>query len=412
MRLVDKIARMLLVFCCVGIMQANAAGWVVDRDPSTEEKTKKSKLKIENVAATADESDALTRAYQKAKAIYQQQLKPYWPIAEVSGAHRWVTYADNLKTKRAVDFKHNSIDITVENQSLNDDIDFVMLSALIKGHVVELLSTTAYDALNNDALYQAIQKIEGQQESSFEPHDTSLLVFSELFDQRNVTEEAIDSVASGMMSKASVRYHNRSASMAPLSVGLRKKITYVVPLPADRIRKKVREYRPAVRENAKRFGLSEDVVLAIIHTESHFNPLAQSSIPAFGLMQIVPATAGRDAANKLFKKPKLLSAKYLFNPLRNIEVGSAYLNVLYYQYLKGIKNPESRLYAAIAAYNGGASKVAKAFVGKASFKRALPTINRMTPEEVLSTLIANTPGRETREYLRKVLERRHYYKPA
>jgi len=408
----NQIAQVLLVFYCLGVMQVNAAGWVVERDSSTEEKTKKTKFNIEDVAASTDESDVLMAAYQQAKAIYQQRLKPYWSTSEVSGVNRWVTYADDLKTKRVVDFKRNSIDITVDNKSPNDDVDFVMLSELVNGHLIALLSTTVYDALNDDPLYQAIQKIKGQKDASFEPHDTSLLVFSELFTQHKATKKAVDKVASGMMKKASVRYHDRSASMAPLSVGMSKKITYVVPLPDDRIRKKVREYRPVVRENAKRFGLSEEIVMAIIHTESHFNPLARSSIPAFGLMQIVPATAGRDAANKLFKKPKLLSAKYLFNPLRNIEVGSAYLYVLYYEYLKGIKNPESRLYAAIAAYNGGASKVAKAFIGKASFQDALPTINQMTPEEVLSALIANAPRRETREYLRKVLERRHYYKPV
>jgi membrane-bound lytic murein transglycosylase C len=150
-------------------------------------------------------------------------------------------------------------------------------------------------------------------------------------------------------------------------------------------------------------------MMAIIHTESHFNPLARSHIPAFGLMQIVPSTAGRDATRKLYKKPSLLSAQYLYNPRKNIEVGAAYLNVLYYDYLKDIKNPESRLYYTIAAYNAGASSVARAFIGKASFTDAVDTINRMTPEQVLERLVKKAPHKETRQYVEKVLKRRAYY---
>ena len=82
---------------------------------------------------------------------------------------------------------------------------------------------------------------------------------------------------------------------------------------------------------------------------------------------------------------------------------------LYYDYLKDIKNPESRLYYTIAAYNAGASSVARAFIGKASFTEAVDTINRMTPEQVLDRLVAKAPRKETRQYLQKVMKRRAYY---
>ena len=85
------------------------------------------------------------------------------------------------------------------------------------------------------------------------------------------------------------------------------------------------------------------------------------------------------------------------------------MNVLYYQYLKDIKNPESRLYYTIAAYNAGASSVARAFIDKPSFKQAVATINQMTPQQVLDRLVAKAPRQETRQYLKKVLKRRSYY---
>ena len=62
--------------------------------------------------------------------------------------------------------------------------------------------------------------------------------------------------------------------------------------------------------------------------------MARSHIPAYGLMQIVPKTAGIDAYQYLYNKKRLLSSSYLYNSENNIEIGSAYLHILYYKYLK------------------------------------------------------------------------------
>src|SRR5690606_28435068 len=222
----------------------------------------------------------------------------------------------------------------------------------------------------------------------------ALLVLKELFTSQRPSAADIRSRAASLMRNSSIRYQALSASLAPVPVKTRKKLTYVVPLPDNRIRKKVLEYKPWVDRNAQRFALSEDVVMAIIHTESHFNPLARTHIPAFGLMQIVPSTAGRDAAAKLGQKPRMLTPQYLYNPRHNIELGAAYLNVLYYDYLKDIKNPESRLYYTIAAYNAGASSVARAFIDKPSFQEAVSVINSLKPDQVLDRLIKGAPSEE------------------
>ncbi len=239
--------------------------------------------------------------------------------------------------------------------------------------------------------------------------DTSELVLKELFRNGKPSAAEIHREAASLMRNASIRYQALNASVASVPVSLGKKMTYTIPMPDNRLRRKVMEFQPVVSANAKRFNLSEDVVMAIIHTESYFNPLARSHVPAFGLMQIVPSTAGRDATRKLYNKSSLLSAQYLYNPKKNIEVGAAYLHVLYYEYFKDIKNPQSRLYFTIAAYNTGASNAARAFIAKPSFTDAVSVINTMTPDQVLQRLMQHAPHQETRQYMEKVLKRRAYY---
>lgn len=169
-------------------------------------------------------------------------------------------------------------------------------------------------------------------------------------------------------------------------------------------------YAPSVYKNAEKTKMDDALVWAIIETESSFNPMAKSGIPAYGLMQIVPNSAGQDATEQLFGKAKILSPSYLYNSDNNIEIGSTYLNILYYRYLKGIKNPVSRMYCAIAAYNTGAGNVAKAFTGKRRISPALEKINKMSPQQVYNHLVSNLPYEETRRYVQKVNKRMPKYR--
>jgi membrane-bound lytic murein transglycosylase C len=156
-----------------------------------------------------------------------------------------------------------------------------------------------------------------------------------------------------------------------------------------------------VEHNAERFSISKNLVYAIIKTESDFNPYAVSNAPAFGLMQIVPTTAGRDVHKFLNKKSGLPSKKFLFTPENNIEYGAAYLHLLYYKYLDAIQDPVSREYCVIAAYNTGSGNVLRTF--DRNQNRASQKINSLGPLEVFSTLRTKLPHDETRRYLTKVM---------
>lgn len=180
-----------------------------------------------------------------------------------------------------------------------------------------------------------------------------------------------------------------------------KRIT--VPFNADAAKLNAERLRQPVEAYADNYRLPRALVLSIIKNESSFNPRAQSPVPAFGLMQLVPSSGGKDAYTfVLGGKPSMPTPDYLFRPSENVELGAAYLHLLNYRYLDGIKDPASRLYCVIAAYNTGPGNVARTFTGRTNIDAAEAAINRMSSDQVYQTLVAKLPYDETRVYLAKV----------
>jgi membrane-bound lytic murein transglycosylase C len=107
-----------------------------------------------------------------------------------------------------------------------------------------------------------------------------------------------------------------------------------------------------------------------------------------------------------------VSGSYLYNSKNNIKMGTAYLHILNYKYLRGIKNPLTRLYCTIAAYNTGAGNIAWAFTHTHNMKKAAPIINGMSSSEVYDHLLANLRYEEPKRYLVKVTKRMLSYQKA
>lgn len=165
--------------------------------------------------------------------------------------------------------------------------------------------------------------------------------------------------------------------------------------------KKAEPYRSLVNRMAEQYRVSPNLVFAIIRTESNFNPFAVSSAPAYGLMQLVPASGGREAYRRAKGSDQIPSRDYLFNPDNNVELGTALLNVLSFNQLESINNLVSREYCVIAAYNTGSGNVFRTF--SKSQKTATEEINRLTPSELYEKLRTSLPYEETRQYLAKVV---------
>lgn len=168
-----------------------------------------------------------------------------------------------------------------------------------------------------------------------------------------------------------------------------------------------KRYATDVQRQSKRFKLEQALVYAIIETESAFNPYAMSHIPAYGLMQIVPKSAGRDAHRFLYKKDGIPSQNYLFQADNNIEMGCTYLHILFTRYLAKVKDPKSREYCCIAAYNTGSGNVLKAF--DSSRSKAFDKINRLSSQQVYDHMRKHLKYQEARHYLYKVTTKKKNY---
>lgn len=175
-----------------------------------------------------------------------------------------------------------------------------------------------------------------------------------------------------------------------------------IPMVKDHADIRVAKFKPFVKEFAKKYNLSENLVYAIIRTESNFNQFAVSSANAYGLMQIVPTSAGSDAYKYINGKSWTPSKSYLFDAKNNIELGSAYLELLSNKYLDGILNPISKEYCIISAYNTGSGNVFKTF--SKDKEHAKEIINSKKPMDIYNILIKKLPYEETRRYLQKVID--------
>ncbi len=168
------------------------------------------------------------------------------------------------------------------------------------------------------------------------------------------------------------------------------------------------EYAEYVIAASRQYRVAPSVIYAVIEVESAFNPFAVSPANAYGLMQVVPATAGRDVYQRVKRLPGEPTRQQLFQPAFNIDVGSAYLHLLDEHYLSQIRHADSRRYTMIAAYNGGPGSVWRAF--HEDRRRALDRINSMSPNQVYQQIVAAHPFGETRRYLEKVRQAENRYR--
>ena len=315
----------------------------------------------------------LTIAHQKRWNQLKAEVEEKWQEFVHSTKKDWVDYDRDRDTRSRVDFKHG--DVIFETVIPEDD---------------------------SQSRRKALENIKKQVKNIFAKKDIGkkgVLDDQILDDQGNKVDHRNQEkfIKKEILPKIKPD-HKSYISKDGLK---RRKYRVKFNLVPNHIRIRAEKYLPTVRKNAKRFKLKPQLVFAIIHTESYFNPMAVSSCNAIGMMQIIPEYAGREAYIKLYGDDTVPTWKYLFLPENNIRLGSAYLSILRYRHFRDIHGEVKNRYVSICGYNWGPTAMRKKIVKKYP-------LNSMSDGQVYSLLRKKT-AKETRDYIKRVTERMPLY---
>ncbi len=339
-----------------------------------------------NPLGLAEDLKSVQRDFQKLVSVFRGEVSRTWGKDGTRLPERWryVKYTQNFESRAIVDFDAGTVTVeTLDQRNPRQSLRSAVVTTLL----------TPDDPRSVD-LYSASEvRLSGK------PYLHGLVL-----DQHR---RPIDGPARAE-SFADYLLANHLGNRTLYAERGPKRVIYTqMRMVPDHLTRSARRYAPAVERYAKKFGVSKSLILAVIQTETNFNPFAVSSAPAYGLMQLVPASGGRDAYRYAKGRDRIPSRDYLFDPDNNIELGTAYLSLLADDYLAKIRDPVSREYCTIAAYNGGAGNVFKIF--SQNRDRAVDRINALSPSSVYTALRRQHPRDETRRYLEKVLAARKSY---
>lgn len=108
-----------------------------------------------------------------------------------------------------------------------------------------------------------------------------------------------------------------------------------------------KKYNDYVEMTAKKYDFDEDMIYAVIRTESRFNPNAVSDVGATGLMQLMPDAY--EWVRYRMKDERDITYEDMSSPDYNIEYGTYLLKLLYDEY--------GDYETALAAYHAGRGSV-------------------------------------------------------
>ena len=363
-------------------------------------KQEREQLKQEQKKGLSDllaEYEKYVKAEQEAYAAFKKQVEKEWGKGNAveSTNKDWVEYSDDHKSRTVVDFEKGEakIEIIVGGNEVQDTGE---LKRKLEEEVTRLMENRG-TSKDYDTEYEKRRQL------SEEPVLAGQVETPEggKISKENLPEAVKEIVEKGEPKIEKVKGEDGEE---------REVVVFSLPLAPDHIQVRAKRYETEVENFCRKYSFDPALVYAVIHTESYFNPKAKSYVPAYGLMQIVPHYAGKDAYRYVYGKDKRPTANYLYEPHNNVELGTAYLHLLYTRSFQQIKDSKSRMLCVIAAYNTGAGNVSRAFTGNTRLSNAISKINSYSYEDLYAYLSKRLPAQETRDYIRKVTERMQQYK--
>jgi membrane-bound lytic murein transglycosylase C len=342
-----------------------------------------SKLHDAMTSDTQKMQSMLQQLQQKLAAAYAQlkaNAQKHWGQNDTKVAERtvYVKYTQGYKSRVVTDFDHGTLTVeTVDEEAPKESLRKAIVAALL----------TSSDPSSVDMF--------SDKDVTLEPNNKPYL-YGLVHDNTGKsiqTQAQADKFARYLVAN---RIHSH-----PVAAEQDKTAWFVeVPMVKNFEAKGEERYRATVEKYAAQYHVRPTLVLAIMRTESNFNPFAVSSAPAYGLMQLVPTSAGREAYRHVYNVDQVPTSDYLLDPDHSIELGTAYLGILSNDEFHTIAKQDSREYCVIAAYNTGPHNVTKTFASDR--KEALNQINGLEAPAVYDRLRTKLPYEETRLYVVKV----------
>ena len=150
--------------------------------------------------------------------------------------------------------------------------------------------------------------------------------------------------------------------------------------------KRAMQWMPISEKAGAAWGVSPQLITAIIAIESGGNPNAVSKSNAIGLMQLKASTSGRDVYRRMGWSGEP-STSELKNPERNISMA-------------GIEDPQVMQYALVVSYANGAGALLRTF--SSDRKKAINKINDLSPDEFIEHVADNHPAPQAPRYIWKL----------
>lgn len=344
----------------------------------------------------------IVREYEERRAklweeheAFRRKVMAQWGDLEMveSTKKEWVEYSNDQRRRSIVDFENGKVTVEIIADPEEDEAD---IDSSLEKAVEDLLSSKG-------------KTIEYESEYIPQKDVTQTPILDEQIDLDKYGAISDEKASKEEIAEQIVREEKKERRDVDTDEGRKTIVSIELELVEDHIPKRAERFKGMIRKHSGRFNVNEPLIYALIEQESYFNPMAKSSANAYGLMQLVPESGGRDAYHHIYKKDIIPTPEYLYDPDNNIELGTGYLHKQMSVYFKGVNDPRCRMLCAIAAYNTGQGNVYYALTGKRTMSNAVKKINTMTYDQLYTYLKRNLPHSETRDYIEKVTSRMQKY---
>ncbi|MBN2829833.1 MAG: DUF3393 domain-containing protein, partial [Candidatus Cloacimonetes bacterium] len=295
---------------------------------------------------------------------FQKDIENMWKTYKESTPKTWVSYTKGFEGRSEVDFEKGKVQVEAVVDP-KEDKSKEKAKAIVKEQLKSILQEK--DDTGKPILEGQVQSPDNKEQA--------------------IDDKNLDKIAEEVVNNA------KTEEVKGADGKMRTVYKIDLELMPNQVQKRARHYLPTVFKSCEKFGVDAPLALAIIETESSFNPKAYNRTGnAYGLMQIVPKYAGQTMNKELHKTNKPPTSDQLFDPDFNAEMGIGYLSWIAKNKWGDVKNKRNLYYAVTCSYNGGWGTIYKAMtgvmnkIGQKRWDKMMKDLNEMDSEELFKKL--------------------------